>query len=256
MNNKNPEHKILAILAIIFGGIGIVLSWVPIVNNIAFFFGIVALILGIVAFIRNRKGKKILTTIGTFLGVATIAIVLGTQAMYGEALDTASKSFNKSVKTTTTKAKKASSGSSQTSSSSSSSEDKIFSIGENVDVTNGLRFKVNNVQYNTGSSESTPDAGKTYVIVNVTLTNIGKKSIDYDDTDFDISDNGNRTTMDEDNIEDDNYDDEIQNVMESGTLDPGATITTNLIGQAVRSDKLQFIYTGEFDNGAIRVALN
>ncbi|WP_301710909.1 hypothetical protein [Oenococcus sicerae] len=37
MESKNAERKILAILAIVFGGIGIVLSWIPIVNNVAFF---------------------------------------------------------------------------------------------------------------------------------------------------------------------------------------------------------------------------
>lgn len=159
MNNKNPEHKILAILAIIFGGIGIVLSWVPIVNNIAFFFGIVALILGIVAFIRNRKGKKILTTIGTVLGVATIAIVLGTQAMYGKALDQLTNS-NSTSKSSVEKAKQGSSYSG-------------FTFKNNDFKTNHLTYKITAVKY----FPSAGDQNKKTIVLEVDITNNTKKDI-------------------------------------------------------------------------------
>ena len=88
------EKKVLGILAIVFGGIALVGSWVPILNNISFFIAVVALILGVVALIVNRKNKKVLAIIGTCLSLASIIIVLATQSMYGSALDSASKAVD------------------------------------------------------------------------------------------------------------------------------------------------------------------
>lgn len=90
------EKKVLGILGIIFGGIALLLSWVPIINNIAFFFGIVGAILGIIALIVNRKNKKTLAIIGTVLSIVSIIIVLVTQSAYGKAVDNISTSINTS----------------------------------------------------------------------------------------------------------------------------------------------------------------
>ena len=71
------EKKVLGILAIVFGGIAIV-----------------ALILGVIALIINRKNKKVLAIVGTCLSIASIIIVLATQSMYSSALDNASKAID------------------------------------------------------------------------------------------------------------------------------------------------------------------
>ena len=90
------EKKVLGILAIIFGGIALLFSWVPIINNVSFFFGIVGAILGIIALIVNRKNKKTLAIIGTVLSIVSIVIVLITQSAYGKAVDNISTSMNTS----------------------------------------------------------------------------------------------------------------------------------------------------------------
>ncbi len=92
---KQDESKVLGILAIVFGGIALIGSWVPILNNLSFIIGIVALILGVIALIVNRKRKKILAIVGTCLSVAACAIVLITQSIYGAAVDSAAKSVKK-----------------------------------------------------------------------------------------------------------------------------------------------------------------
>ena len=92
------EKKVLGILAIVFGGIAIVGSWVPILNNVSFFIAIVALILGVIALIVNRKNKKVLAIVGTCLSIASIIIVLATQSMYSNAIDEASKAFDETSK--------------------------------------------------------------------------------------------------------------------------------------------------------------
>lgn len=52
------EKKVLGILAIVFGGIALIGSWVPILNNVSFFIAIISLILGVIALIVNRKKQK------------------------------------------------------------------------------------------------------------------------------------------------------------------------------------------------------
>lgn len=89
------EKKVLGILAIVFGGIALIGSWVPILNNVSFFIAIISLILGVIALIVNRKNKKVLAIVGTCLSIASIIIVLVTQTMYSRALDSASKAIDK-----------------------------------------------------------------------------------------------------------------------------------------------------------------
>ena len=78
------ERKVLGILAIIFGGLALLGSWMPIVNNFSFILAVLALILGLIGLAINRKRPKLLATIGTVLSVVSIAIVLVTQAMYAK----------------------------------------------------------------------------------------------------------------------------------------------------------------------------
>ena len=89
------EKKVLGILAIVFGGISLTISWVPILNNVSFYIAVISLILGVIALIVNRKNKKVLAIVGTCLSVASIIIVLVTQSMYSSAIDNASKAIDK-----------------------------------------------------------------------------------------------------------------------------------------------------------------
>ena len=95
------ERKVLGILAIIFGALALLGSWIPIINNFSFILAILALIFGIIGFLVNRKRPKTLAIIGTVLSIVSIAIVLGTQAMYAKSLDEVSKSVEQSVSSST-----------------------------------------------------------------------------------------------------------------------------------------------------------
>ena len=94
------ERKVLGILAIIFGALALLGSWMPIINNFSFILAILALIFGIIGFLVNRKRPKTLAIIGTVLSIISIAIVLGTQAMYAKSLDKLSKDIEQSVTST------------------------------------------------------------------------------------------------------------------------------------------------------------
>lgn len=97
------EKKVLGILAIVFGGVGLVFSWVPFINNMAFILAVVGLVLGIIAIVTNRKSKKTLALIGTVISAISIVIVLATQSSYSNQLDKAfdgsSSSSSKNTKT-------------------------------------------------------------------------------------------------------------------------------------------------------------
>lgn len=91
------ERKVLGILAIVFGGIALLGSWMPIINNLSFIIAILALILGIIGLFINKKRSKTLAIIGTVIAVVSMAIVLITQTMYARALNNVSKDVETAV---------------------------------------------------------------------------------------------------------------------------------------------------------------
>ena len=78
---KQKEEKILGILAIIFGSLALLGSWLPIISVLAFFFAIIAIVLGVCGIGRNLKNRKILAIIGTSLGTLSIFLILMTQVL-------------------------------------------------------------------------------------------------------------------------------------------------------------------------------
>ncbi|GDZ76422.1 hypothetical protein MCC01989_16850 [Bifidobacteriaceae bacterium MCC01989] len=56
-----PQHlhtTICGIAAVVFGALGLVLSFIPIVNNIAAILGFIGVILAIIAIVGTFRGKK------------------------------------------------------------------------------------------------------------------------------------------------------------------------------------------------------
>ena len=83
----------LATAGMVLGIIGVVLSFIPIINNIAFFIGILALIFGIIGIVKKAgKGKAIA---GIVLGILSIAITLAMQSAVSDSIDETSKELDK-----------------------------------------------------------------------------------------------------------------------------------------------------------------
>ena len=83
----------LAAAGMVLGIIGVVLSFIPIINNIAFFIGILALIFGIIGIVKKAgKGKAIA---GIVLGILSIVITLAMQSAVSDAIDETSKELDK-----------------------------------------------------------------------------------------------------------------------------------------------------------------
>lgn len=90
----------MAIAGFIIAILAILGSWVPILNNVSFFFAIVSLILGVIGLIGIRKGKRVgqgLAVATIILSVLTFVVVLATQSFFGKVADEVSNSINESV---------------------------------------------------------------------------------------------------------------------------------------------------------------
>ncbi|ADG41437.1 hypothetical protein LKI_09490 [Leuconostoc kimchii IMSNU 11154] len=224
------ERKVLGILSIVFGGFGLLLSWIPIINNFSFVLGILALILGIVALVVNRKNKKILAVIGTVISVVTIAIVLFTQAAYSHAMNKVSEDIKKSTSSSSEKTSK--------------KDSKIYAINETVKHA-GVEYKVNSVDFNEGSGFSKAENGEKYVVVNITITNKSKSDYDYNPLDFKLSMDGNEpdvTTIAPDDVD----------TFDSGTLKPDATLTGNLVVGKTNPNNTKELLLVHHDNNSIK----
>ncbi|SCC14823.1 DUF4352 domain-containing protein [Weissella bombi] len=237
---KQPEKKVLGIISIIIGVIALILSWVPIINNFAAVLAVIGLILGVIALLVNRKHKKLLAWLGTIFSIIAFAIVMGTQSMYSNAIDDAAGKND----TQTTNKPQSSSASSKA--NSSSEANKTFNVGDTVSQKNGMDVKVDSVEFKDGGEYDDLDAGKQFVVVHLTLVNNGNKTLDYNEFDYRLDDNGKQTDMDS-IMMDDNGDNVYADMLESGSLRPNSSMSGTLIGQAVSSDKLQLV-SNAYDN--------
>ena len=81
------------LIALIFGICCVVLSIIPFVNNLAFFLAIIPIVLSVICLIQNRKHsdkyRKKFVLGGLITGILAIILTLGSQALYGAAIDSA-----------------------------------------------------------------------------------------------------------------------------------------------------------------------
>ncbi|RDG18008.1 DUF4352 domain-containing protein [Leuconostoc pseudomesenteroides] len=171
------------------------------------------------------------------LAIIVIAVIGGAMGGSNEG-DTAKK-----VDSSSDAAKKVSNSGSKT---ESSAKQTTFKVGETAEY-KGVQFKVNKVDYTNGDGDiDSPDSGKQYVVVNITITNNSDDKIDYNPFDYKLDDNGNQTDFD-------STVSTVDSELNSGTLAKGASVTGNLVGEATTSDKLKLIYQGNMFSEAEHV---
>lgn len=83
----------LAVAGLVLGIIGICLSFIPVINNVAFFLGILAIIFGVITLVKKVGGGKAIAAL--VLGVLSIIITLAMQSAISDALDETSKELDK-----------------------------------------------------------------------------------------------------------------------------------------------------------------
>jgi hypothetical protein len=90
----------LAIASMVLGIIALLLSWVPIVNNVAAVIALVGLGLGIPALLRARRGTaggKGLAITGLVTSVVAIVLVIVTQVFYASVIDEVERSLDEEL---------------------------------------------------------------------------------------------------------------------------------------------------------------
>lgn len=81
--------------ALVLGIIGVCTSFIPIVNNVSFVLGILAVIFGVVAFTKKAGKAKIIVSV--ILGILAIVITINSQKALSDSLETLSNEINKAT---------------------------------------------------------------------------------------------------------------------------------------------------------------
>lgn len=223
MNNAEKAKNGLGVAGFILALIGLFTGWIPVAGWIIWILGAVFSIIGL---FKRPKGLAIAGTIISVVGVTILIILTNIGA---NALDSATEKVD-------TDSNETSVSSTNDSKSKDKTLEKTYGVGDTVSY-NGYELKVNKVDYDQGSDIDTPDSGKQYIIINLTITNNTDSSQSYNPFDFKLNDDGNKTDLDELLVDKD-----IE-ILDSGDLDPGASVTGNLIGQSKtdsKSLKLQY----------------
>lgn len=90
---EETKNSGFATAGLVLGTIGACTSFIPIINNLSFILGILAIIFGIVALIKKSGRGKVIASI--ILGIVAIAITLSAQKSVSDSLDNLSKDLDK-----------------------------------------------------------------------------------------------------------------------------------------------------------------
>lgn len=93
-NHAETQKSGLCTAGLVLGIVGVCTSFIPIVNNLSFFLGILAVIFGLVSIKKANKGKMIATVI---LGILAIVITLTAQKNLSDSLDAVSDNLDKAT---------------------------------------------------------------------------------------------------------------------------------------------------------------
>ena len=91
MSHSETEKSSLCTAGLVLGIIGVCTSFIPIINNLSFVMGILAVIFRLVSIKKASKGKMIATVI---LGILAIIITLSAQKTVSDSLDALSEDLD------------------------------------------------------------------------------------------------------------------------------------------------------------------
>ena len=91
MSHSETQKSSLCTAGLVLGIIGVCTSLIPIINNLSFLLGVLAVIFGLVSIKTASKGKMIATVV---LGILAIIITLSAQQSLSDSLDTLSEDLD------------------------------------------------------------------------------------------------------------------------------------------------------------------
>ena len=84
----------LCTAGLVLGVLGLCTSFIPIINNLSFFLGVLAIIFGLLSIKKAKKGKLVATIL---IGILAIAITLSAQKSVSDSLNTLSDDLDKAT---------------------------------------------------------------------------------------------------------------------------------------------------------------
>lgn len=164
----------LAVTALVLGIISLLLSWVPILNNLIFILALIATVVAIVAVVQTRPNKAHrgsgMAITSLVISILAIVVVFGSQAMYAKAIDEASgaASVAPSVAPSAGASPSSSGVASQPAEAAKASEDSNVAQLKNGKVT----IEVKKVEKSVNDYEGKSTVAATLVITNNDTSNL------------------------------------------------------------------------------------
>lgn len=163
----------MGVTSLVMGILALVISWIPIINNITFLFSILGLVFAIVAFVGIKHHKvrgRGIAYAGLITSIVGFAIMLATQSLYGEVLKQATTTSHTKTATTSTsnndseKAQKDDSAGNEEKSQDNKSDNKDASEGE---IDNGkYHVTIKGAELSGEDYDGNPTVLVTYEVVN------------------------------------------------------------------------------------------
>lgn len=165
-----------AIAGLVLGIIAIIISWIPIINNFAFFLGFIGLVLaviGVLATVKKKKSGKGIAIAALVLNILSLIFVLITQSFYGAVVDSIDETLEGSSTTV----------SSQTDQEDNTTEEETnthdLTVGTTIEVNGGLSVTVDSIETDLVNYD-----GSSIVGVQVTYVNNSSESQSYNSWDW------------------------------------------------------------------------
>lgn len=163
----------MGVTSLVMGILALVISWIPIINNITFLFSILGLVFAIVAFVGIKHHKvrgRGLSYAGLITSIVGFAIMLATQSFYGEVLKQATTTSHTKTATSSTsnndseKAQKDDSAGNEEKSQDNNNDNKDASEGE---IDNGkYHVTIKGAELSGEDYDGNPTVLVTYEVVN------------------------------------------------------------------------------------------
>lgn len=222
-----PPRSAMAIAGMVVGIVALLTSFVPIVNNASFvlaLLGLVFAIVGLVAGVRGTRSGKGFAVAGIAVSAVAVIVVLVTQALYGAALDQASRELDEiangpAVTGVSSDGDREESGADTVAGGGDAADGAAqtaaqdLAVGSSVQLASGLTVSVDEVQPGLVNYD-----GSTVTGVRVTYVNGGSSEASFNVYDWkgqDAQGAQQYTT----------YYVDASDELSSGTLAPGGTVT-------------------------------
>ncbi len=221
-------HSAMAIAGLVLGIIGLLTSFLPIVNNISFILGILGLVfaaVGMAGCLRGKRTGKAMAIAALVLNILTVVVVLASQAAMSAAIDGAQKALEGAAAVSSTAVAVSTAGQSSTdqpADASSSTTD--LPLGTEVTLSNDLVISVDSVTNGLQDYDGSPVSE-----IRVTYRNDGTADASFNMIDWKVQDT--QGVVDSATIYLEGTDE-----LHSGTLVPGGTVsgTVYFDGDAVK----------------------